>query len=206
MARNYGWTVGMTREDLICVPAAIMFGLSDAEAPPDILFRLFCDVGFSRDDQVAQKETRSMNWFREGEIAAIVLAPLQKVSFEPDTVIFYGNPAQMMRLTQAWSYMTGERVAGHFGGKVECDEYLIAPFRTQAPCVVIPGHGERIFAATQDDEMVFALPGRSVSDLAQGLKEVGKAMGVRYPVTPYQNYQPEFPKAHKELGKKVGII
>ncbi|MFZ1200946.1 MAG: DUF169 domain-containing protein, partial [Desulfobacterales bacterium] len=128
-----------------------------------------------------EEETRSMNWFEKGETAAIVLAPMQKASFEPDTLVIYGNPAQIMRLTQAWSYITGERVPGHFGGKVECDAYLIAPFRTQAPCVVIPGHGERIFAATQDDEMVFALPGQSVSTLVQGLKEVGKAMGVRYP-------------------------
>jgi len=139
-------------------------------------------------------------------LLSTVLAPMQKASFEPDTLIIYGNPAQIMRLTQAWSYKTGERVAGHFGGKVECDGYLIAPFRTQAPCVVIPGHGERIFAATQDDEMVFALPGRSVPDLVQGLKEVGKSMSVRYPVTPYQNYQSGFPKAHRELGKEVGIV
>lgn len=34
MARNYGWMVGMTREDLICVPAAIAFGLSESSDPP----------------------------------------------------------------------------------------------------------------------------------------------------------------------------
>ncbi len=31
MARNYGWTVGLTREDLICVPAMIVFGFSDSQ-------------------------------------------------------------------------------------------------------------------------------------------------------------------------------
>lgn len=206
MARNYGWTVGLTREDMICVPASIMFGMSDSTNPPDTLSRLFSKVNFSRTEASAQKETLSMNWFQQGEIAAMVFSPLQKASFEPDTILIYGNSAQTMRLTQAWSYMTGERVAGHFGGKVECDEYLIAPFRRQVPCVVIPGNGERIFAGTQDDEMVFALPGKSAPELIQGLKEVGKAMGVRYPVTPYLNFQPDFPKAHKELGKEVGIF
>jgi uncharacterized protein (DUF169 family) len=104
------------------------------------------------------------------------------------------------------SYMTGDRVAGHFGGKVECDEYLIAPFKTQSPRVVIPGNGERVFAGTQDDEVVFAVPGRFALDLTQALKEVGRAIGTRYPVTPYQNFQPELPKAHKELGKKLGVM
>ncbi|MCK8603547.1 DUF169 domain-containing protein [Desulfoferrobacter suflitae] len=205
MARNYGWTVGLTREDVICVPAAVMFGLSDSENPPETLTRLFCEVNFSRDEEAAKRETQSMNWLQKGEFPALVVSPLQRASFEPDTVVVYGNAAQIMRLTQAWSYMTGERVSGHFGGKVECDEYLIGPFRKQAPCVVNPGNGERIFAGTQDDEMVFALPGKAVPGLIQGLQEVGKAMGVRYPVTPYLNFQPDFPKAHKALGKEVGI-
>jgi uncharacterized protein (DUF169 family) len=118
----------------------------------------------------------------------------------------YGNPAQAMRLAQAWSYMAGERVQGHFGGKVECDEYLIAPFKTQSPRMVIPGHGERIFAGTQDDEVAFAVPAKFLPELARALKEVAKAIGGRYPVTPYQNFQPDFPKAHKELGKDLGIL
>jgi uncharacterized protein (DUF169 family) len=206
MARSYGWTVGLAKEDVICVPAAIVFGFSESPDPPASLARLFCEIAFSSTEDLARKEISSMNRFENGEVAAIVLAPLERAAFEPDTVILYGNPAQMMRLAQAWSYLTGERASGHFGGKVECDEYLISPFRTQAARIVIPGNGERIFAATQDDEMVFALPGGLLLDLANTLREAGKGIGARYPVTPYQNFQPEFPKAHKELGKELGIL
>ena len=35
MARVYGWTVGLTQEDLICVPAMIMFGFTDAPDQSD---------------------------------------------------------------------------------------------------------------------------------------------------------------------------
>ena len=206
MARNHGWTIGLTKEDIICVPAAIVFGFSDASDQPASLARLFCEINFSSTDDLAQKETSTMSRFRNGEIEAIVLAPMEKASFDPDTVLIYGNPAQVMRLVQAWSYTTGERVSGEFGGKVECDEYLIAPFKMGSPRVVIPGNGERIFAGTQDDEMVFAFPGKHLLEFTKGLKEVGKAIGARYPVTPYQNFQPEFPNAHKELGKKLGIL
>jgi uncharacterized protein (DUF169 family) len=134
------------------------------------------------------------------------MAPLERASFDPDTILMYGNPAQAMRLAQAWSYMAGERVQGHFGGKVECDECLIAPFKTQSPRMVIPGQGERIFAGTQDDEVAFAFPAKFLPELTKALKEAGKAIGARYPVTPYQNFQPDFPKAHKELGKDLGIL
>lgn len=206
MARNYGWMMGLAKEDIICVPAAIVFGFSDSPDPPASLARLFCEIDFSSSEELAQKETHGMSRFQNGEIEAMVLAPLEKASFEPDTVVIYGNPAQVMRLVQAWSFTTGERVAGESGGKVECDEYLIAPFKMGSPRVVIPGNGERIFAGTQDDEMVFAFPGRYLAAFTKGLKEVGRAIGVRYPVTPYQNFQPDFPKAHKELGKKLGIL
>ena len=197
MAINYGWTMGLAKEDVICVPAAIVFGFSESSDPPASLAGLFCEIDFSRAEDLARKETSSMSRFENGEIEAIVLAPLERASFEPDTILMYGNPAQVMRLTQAWSYMAGERVPGHFGGKVECDEYLIAPFKTQSPRVVIPGQGERIFAGTQDEEVTFALPAKFLPELTRALKEVGKAIGARYPVTPYQNFQPDFPKAHK---------
>ena len=206
MARNYGWTVGLAKEDVNCVPASIVFGFSQSADPPVSLAGLFCDINFSRNEDFAIRETSSMSRFENGEIDTILLAPIERASFEPDTIVIYGNPAQVMRLTQAWSYMTGERVSGHFGGKVECDELLIAPFKTQSPRVVIPGNGERIFAATQDDEMAFAFPGNCLAELTGALKAVGKAIGVRYPVTPYQNFQPDFPKAHKELGKALGIL
>ena len=206
MARNYGWTVGLAKEDIICVPAAIAFGFSDAPDPSLSLAELFCEVGFSGNDDLARKETSCMSRFENGEIKGIVMAPMEKATFEPDTVIIYGNPAQMMRLAQAWSYVTGQRLAGEFGGKVECDEYLIAPFKMQCPRMVIPGYGERVFAATQDDEMVLAFPVKCLNEVVKGLKEAAKAIGGRYPVTPYQNFQPEFPAAHVKLGKKLGIL
>lgn len=206
MARNYGWAVGLRKEDVICVPAAIVFGFSESEDQAGAVTGLFAEVNFSIDRERAAAELASMSRFQKGEIEGILMAPLAKAAFEPQLALFYGNPAQMMRFAQAWSYVSGKRVSGEFGGKVECDEYLITPFKTQSPRMVIPGNGERIFAATQDDEMAFVLPAKSLADLVKGLREVGRAMGNRYPVTPYQNYQPDFPKAHKQLGKELGIL
>ena len=59
---------------------------------------------------------------------------------------------------------------------------------------------------TQDDEMVLALPGKELQKLAQGLREAGNKIGARYPVTFYQNFQPEFPKPYKVLGEELGIL
>ncbi len=205
MARVYGWTVGLTKEDLICVPAMIMFGFTTAADQSAALARLFGEVQFAASIEKALAEVGSMARLANNDYQALLLMPLAKATSPPDTVLFYGNPAQVMRLTQAYSYATGERVAGHFGGKVECDEYLIAPFQSGKPRVAIPGMGDRIFSLTQDDELVLALPGAALEALRQGLQEAGSKIGARYPITFYQNFQPEFPKMYQELGKEIGV-
>jgi hypothetical protein len=43
------------------------------------------------------------------------------------------------------------------------------------------------------------------SALCEGLRSAGKQIGARYPITFYQNFQPEFPKYYKKLGKEFGI-
>lgn len=206
MARSYGWTVGLTREDLLCVPAMIAFGFTDAADQVESLTSLFCEIDFSSTEEGARREMAAMHRLQNREVEAVVLSPLAKDLYAPDVVLMFGNPAQMMRFIQAWAYAKGERVAGSFGGKVECDEYLIAPFKTQAARISIPGNGDRIFSGTQDDEMAFSIPGRDVGELVRGLMECGKKIGARYPVPPYMNYQPEFPKAHVNKGKELGIF
>ena len=206
MARNYGWTIGLTREDLICVPAMIAFGFSGAPDQVKSLGGLFGEVDFSRDDKTGILEAESMVLLKNNEYEAIAIAPLQKGLFDPDTVIFYGNPAQVMRMIQAVVYQESRRIKGNFGGKVECAEYLIAPFKTNTPRVVIPGMGDRIFSMTQDDEMVFSMPGELLEGLVEGFKSAGKKIGARYPVTVYQNFQPEFPQPYGVVAEELNLF
>ncbi|MGC8658166.1 MAG: DUF169 domain-containing protein [Desulfomonilaceae bacterium] len=205
MARTYGWAVGLGKEDLICVPAMIAFGFTPASDQKAVMRKLLCNVTLSKDMDTAKTESDSMFVLDKAPDKGIYLAPLAKSAFEPDTITIYGNPAQIMRLIQAWVYMKGSRVTGNFGGKIECTEYLIGPFKEDAPRVAIPGNGDRIFSMTQDDEMAFAMPGFGLGILVEGLKTAGRAIGARYPVTFYQNFQPEFPKYYKELGSELGI-
>ncbi len=206
MARLYGWTMGLTSQDLICVPAAVAFGFSGVKEPKEALTQLFCDISFHSNPDNAALETESMSVMDGREHKAILIAPLNKASFEPDTITVYANPAQTVRMVQGWVYRYGKRVGANIGGKVECSEYLLAPCQTTSATVVIPGAGDRIFSMTQDDEMVFALPGSQLDGLIEGLKEAGKKIGARYPITFYQNFQPEFPKQHREFGQKLGLF
>ncbi len=203
MARVYGWTMGITREDLICVPAMIAFGFTKASDQSATLGTMFCRVDFARDKNASLGETSSMTFLPSGKYQALVIAPLAKAEFEPDTVTIYGNPGQMARCFQASTYDRGKRVPGNFGGKVECTEYLAAPFVTGSPRAVVPGAGDRIFSMTQDDEMVFAMPGSDLQGFVGALKDAGKKIGARYPITFYQNFQPDFPQPYQEMAQEL---
>jgi uncharacterized protein (DUF169 family) len=206
MARVYGWPVGLTRDDLICIPGMLVFGFTPAADPVMELGQLFCEVGFHPDLGPALKEVESLPRFEPQEVGAVYLCPLERLTLDPAVVVVYGNPAQLMRLIQAATFSLGERVSGEFGGKVECSQYLIAPYRTGQFRVVIPGMGDRIFSMTQDDELVVAFPGKFLEGLLVGLKEAAKKIGARYPITFYQNFSPSFPPAYEERARKWGII
>ena len=206
MARVYGWPVGLTPEDLICVPGMLAFGLAPEPEPGQEMAKILCDVGFHQEMESAQKEVEALTRFAAQEIEAVYLAPLDKLALEPEVVVVYGNPAQLMRLIQGAVFGLGKRAEGDFGGKIECSSYLIGPHKTGQVRVTIPGMGDRIFSMTQDDELVVSFPARLLPDILRGMAEAGKKIGARYPVTFYQNFQPEFPQPYKERAKKWGIL
>jgi uncharacterized protein (DUF169 family) len=206
MARIYGWTVGLTKEDLICVPAMIAFGFSESKNPADNLVDLLCDIDLAKNPETAQKELSSMSISGNDSSQAILLAPLSKGIMEPDVIVMYGNLAQVMRMAQSLVYSRGLRISGNFGGKIECTEYLLAPYLEQKPKIAIPGNGDRIFSMTQDDELALSLPNSFLHDLCAGLEAAGRSIGARYPVTFYQNFQPKFPSQHMKLAKKINLF
>lgn len=206
MARVYGWTLGLAKEDIICVPALLAFGFTNVSNSAETLGKLFCEVEFAKEEQKAIHEANTLKRLENNEERAILMSPWFKNLFEPDCVVFYGNPAQIMRMVQAIVFEEGTRIQGNFGGKVECTEYLVAPYLTGKPRISIPGMGDRIFSMTQDDEMVLSLPCTSLVSLYNGLSRAGKKIGARYPVTFYQNFQPEFPKPYKVLAEKLDLF
>ena len=109
MARSYGWTVGLAKEDIICVPAMISFGFTGARNQVETVAKLFTEVTFSQDREAGAKETSSMSFIPSGEINAVLLAPLARANFEPDVVAVYGNPAFSRNLRSTFVIAAGMR-------------------------------------------------------------------------------------------------
>ena len=205
MARNYGWQMGLASEDVVCVLASLAFGFTGAEDARKEMVDSFFESQYKSSRDMTEMEVGQMCFLDRGEYEALVLSPLHKIGIAPDTVVLYGNPAQVSRMLQAATYDRGGKIEGLFGGKVECPEYLIRPFKTGQPRVVIPGPGDRIFSMTGDDEMIFAFPIDFLPSFVLGLKESGKKAGARYPITYYQNFEPRFPAHYEALAKRLCV-
>jgi len=205
MARNYGWQMAITAEDVICVLASLAFGFTTATDARKEMADSFFESDYKSSMEKTVSEVDQMCFLDTHEYEALLISPLHKITITPDTVVLYGDPAQISRILQAATFDTEEKIQGLFGGKVECPEYLIRPLKTGQPRIIIPGPGDRVFSMTGDDEMIFAMPYSFMDRFILGLKESGKKAGVRYPITYYQNFQPEFPPQYQELGRKYGI-
>lgn len=204
MARRYGWTIGYLKEDHACGPAMTVFGLVESPSfikDGSIIYPLYAKT--LEAGAVTQQETPSMPF---GAIGSIIMAPLHRTSFDPDIVLVYGNPGQIVRLIQGSLYNNGGFIESRFMGRAACGSEIITPFLEQKCNVTIPGGGEKAFALTCDDEMVFSIPAKDIPGLIEGLIATHKAGASRQP-TPFYGVRmkPVFPEKYNDLQKYCGL-
>jgi len=196
LARRYGWTLAFDGEDLSCPIAKAVFGFEDRNdyyasgALADGMYASCREAGARFEDALAK--------YQPGEIAFVVAGPLGRIDFEPQTVLVYGNSAQVLRLLNACLFEKGGSLKAEFSGRGDCSDIVIRTGKTGEPQVILPCYGDRIFGMTADDEMAFTFPFAMAEQVVKGL-EGTHAGGVRYPVPVFLRFQAEFPKSYQEL-------
>jgi len=106
-----------------------------------------------------------------GENPAVIYSPLKRTKIEPDVVLIYANPAQIMRLAHGITHKNGKPIEGSVSGRAaSCTESVIAAFLDNAPKVVVPGNGDRVWGSCQDHEMVMAIPSARLAEVVEGLE------------------------------------
>jgi MtaA/CmuA family methyltransferase len=130
----------------------------------------------------------------------LLVAPLDRTTFEPHLVCIYANPAQVMRLTQAALWKRGGKLTSAFGGRIDCSEIIVTTMRTDQPQVILPCSGDRIFGQTQDHEMAFTIPWNQMEEVIEGLKGTHDG-GIRYPITQFMEYEAKLPPKYMEANR-----
>jgi MtaA/CmuA family methyltransferase len=198
MARRYGWTLVLTREDSICSLGIAALGF---EKPTHLHNSgTLCEGMYTETKEAGQRSETAIDRFKEGEYTALLVAPLDRATFEPDLVCVYANPAQVMRLTQAALWKRGGKLASAFGGRVVCADIIVTTMRTDRPQVILPCSGDRIFGQTQDHEMAFTIPWAQMEEIVEGLRGT-HAGGIRYPITQFMEYEAKLPARYMEANR-----
>jgi uncharacterized protein (DUF169 family) len=141
---------------------------------------LFLKLGYISDSEKAKKYQECFARL-ESMYKAFAVKPLERVNFEPDVVLLYGDSAQISLALFALSIKYVERLQlSMFGESALCGGIAQALI-TGKPQVSIPCFGERVFAGTADNEILLIMPFLELSNLISGLETLYKA-GMRYPI------------------------
>ncbi len=198
MARRYGWMIALTREDHICSLGIAALGF---EKPTHLHNSgTLCEGMYTETKTAGQRSEAAVDKFAPGEYATLLVAPLDRTTFEPHLVCIYANPAQVMRLTQAALWKRGGKLTSSFGGRIDCSEIIVTTMRTDQPQVILPCSGDRIFGQTQDHEMAFTIPWGQMEEMIEGLRGT-HAGGIRYPITQFMEYEAKLPPKYMEANR-----
>jgi len=198
MARRYGWTMALSGEDISCPIARAVFGFE--ERNEYYTSGTLAAGMYARDMEAGARFEEALAKFAPGECGRVVVGPLGRIDFAPETVLVYGNSAQILRLVNACLYRTGGSLRGEFSGRGDCSDIVIRGRQKAEPQVILPCYGDRVFGAAGDDEMAFTFPFAMAPQVVEGLEKT-HAGGVRYPIPVFLRYTAEFPPSYQELAK-----
>jgi uncharacterized protein (DUF169 family) len=136
------------------------------------------------------------------EISAVAVGPLERIGFEPETVVVYGNSAQVLRLVNAALWEKGGAFKTEFTGRGDCADIVIRTRQSREPQLILPCYGDRIFGMAADDEMAFTFPSAQAEKIVAGLEGTSKG-GIRYPIPTFAlRASPQFPPSYVELERR----
>ena len=180
LARNFDWTVGAEAEDFLTPVCSGIVGLSKVpELHKDGTFR---SIVWVKNKEQGKTFDAAIQRIPHGRFEAVALAPLVYDPFEPDMVLIYANPAQMILLINALQF-ENYRVMDFFCvGESSCSDVIARCYLENKPALSIPCYGERRYGHAQDDELAMALPPDLVETALSGLETLYRR-GVRYPIS-----------------------
>jgi dephospho-CoA kinase len=180
IVRNFDWTVGADLGDFLSPMCPSIIGLSHLpEVYKDGTFR---SVVWTKTREDGRKFEASIPRLPVGEYEAVAMAPLVYNPFDPDIILLYANPAQMMLLINALQFEDYEVMEFSCVGESSCSDVIAKCYLQGKPALSIPCYGERRYGHAQDDELAMALPAGMMEKALRGLEALYKR-GIRYPIS-----------------------
>ena len=180
LVRNFDWTVGADLGDFMNPTCPSIIGLADTpELNRDGTFRSIVWVKTKED---GKRYEAAIPRLPLGKYEAVVMAPLVYNPFEPDMVLIYANPAQMMLLINSLQFEEYEVMEFFCVGESSCSDAIARCYLTGKPSLTIPCYGERRYGHARDEDLVMAIPAGMMEKALRGM-EVLYRRGIRYPIS-----------------------
>ena len=184
-------------EKMICSMGAACVGLIDT---PEAISSGKAAVGAYCADEEAGKKFMA-NTFKLGDSGkhydGVYVQPLAEVTEDPDVLVLYVNPAQVMRLIHACAYDNGEKVTADTVCEAAMCSAIGFVLANNKPVVGFPCAGDRIFGGTQNQELVFAAPYSMFRDkLIDHLEKTALGGFSVYPIPPNMHWTPAMPPTY----------
>ena len=180
LVRNFDWTVAAEADDFMSQVCPSIIGLSDI--PDYMKDGTFRSIVWTKSRSDAKKFEAAIPRLPVGKYEAVALAPLVYNPFDPDIVLIYANPAQMMLLINSLQFEKYEVMQFYCVGESSCSDAISRCYLDQKPALSIPCYGERRYGHAQDDEMVMAVPAGMMDKALNGMEALYRR-GIRYPIS-----------------------
>jgi len=115
-----------------------------------------------------------------------------RADFEPDLICLFVNSVQAMRLSQAAANGGGGIAPTLPSGMGSCGDIAARTVKTDLSQFILPSGGTRVYASTQDDELIFTIPKSKIDLMMKALQDT-HAIGFRYPVLTDVRHRPNLP-------------
>ena len=178
VARTMGWVMAFEQEDHACPFPKIFMGHIPADR---FLDGVIADYYLDDPSRMRAMEASYPRW-PAGKHGQVWLAPITACDFDPDLVVAYGNPAQILAMIHGANYDIGTGVSSVSSGRFGCSSWIAGVAQSDECTYMVPGPGERVFAGTQDHEMSFAVPRSRLERFVTGLEYVRSRGMYRFPV------------------------
>lgn len=180
LVRNFDWTVGAGLDDFMSLMCPSIIGLTEiTDYMKDGTFR---SIVWTKNRADGRKYETGVPRIPTGKFEAVVMAPLVYNPFDPDLVLIYANPAQMMLLINSLQFEDYEVMEFFCVGESSCSDAIARCYLTGKPSLTIPCYGERRYGHAQDDELVMALTPQLVDKALRGMEALYRR-GIRYPIS-----------------------
>ena len=179
--RNFDWTIGADLEDFMGAMCPSIIGLTQLPEEP-FLDGTFRSIVWTRNREEGKRYENAIPRLPVGKYEAVAMAPMVYNPFEPDIVLIYANPAQMMLLINALQFEEYEVMQFHCVGETSCADAIARCYLDGKPSMTIPCYGERRYGHAQDEDLVMAIPVGKMEKALRGLEALYRR-GIRYPIS-----------------------